>query len=92
MGKGKSYNGTIRVGLGQTKSGKILDRNTHWYHLYKGFMSNIGAISQALQDHDNTGKPVFYSDNGKGYVEIDYNELNSMIENEREYHYGKSDN
>jgi hypothetical protein len=38
------------------------------------------------------GKPVFYSDNGKGYVEIDYNELNSMIENEREYHYGKSDN
>jgi hypothetical protein len=25
-------------------------------------------------------------------VEIDYNELNSMIENEKEYHYGKSDN
>lgn len=86
---GKSYSGTIRVGLGQSKSGKILDRNTHWYHLYKGFMSNIGAILDALQYHDETGKPVFYSTGGRGYVEISHETLNKMVKDERNFHFNK---
>lgn len=61
-----------RVGLGQTASGKILDRNTHSY---------IWAI-HALEDALKSRKPVFVSRNKKAYVELSIADLYKLAEEE----------
>ena len=55
----------IRIGLGQTKSGKILDRDTQWYC----------EKQAALDYHDETNKPIFISVNGRAYREITREQL-----------------
>lgn len=61
-----------RVGLGQTASGKILDRDTHSY---------IWAI-HALEDALQSRKPVFVSRNKKAYVELIIEDLYKLAEEE----------
>ena len=62
---------TIKVGLGQTKSGKILDRDTHFYSI----TANHCEKQAALDYHDETHKPIFISVSGKAYRKITRNQL-----------------
>jgi hypothetical protein len=62
---------TIRIGLGQTKSGKILDRNTQWYHISAATNGKMAAIKY----HDETNKPIFISVNGRAYRKITREQL-----------------
>lgn len=62
---------TIRIGLGQTKSGKILDRNTQWYSI----TANHCGKQAALDYHDETNKPIFISVNGRAYRKITREQL-----------------
>lgn len=72
MAKKKKLNGTIKVGLGQSPSGKVLDYGTHWYH----FCSSDAAIDQmkkmsrVLHDATERKRKTFYSHNNKKYVEV----------------------
>ena len=72
MAKIKKLNGTIKVGLGQSPSGKILDYGTHWYH----FNSSDAAIGQmkkmshVLHDATERKRKTFYSHNNRKYVEV----------------------
>lgn len=49
-----------RVGLGQSPSGKILDRETEWYTDYDT------AVRRAIE----LNKPLFESKNNRRYIEI----------------------
>lgn len=67
-------NGTIKVGLGQSPSGKILDRNTwcvHFYTSHEDEEAQIDKLRTALGWHRKNNKPMFYSHNSKAYQEID---------------------
>ena len=67
-------NGTIKVGLGQSPYGKILDRNTqcvHFYCSHENEEKQIDKLKTALGWHKENGKPMFYSHNCKAYQEID---------------------
>lgn len=61
----------IKVGLGQTPSGKILDRDTHFYSI----TATKCEKQAALDYHDKTHKPIFISVSGKKYREINREEL-----------------
>lgn len=63
-----------RVGLGQTASGKILDRNTHSY---------LWAIN-ALEDALKSKKPVFVSRCKKAYVQLSIADLYRLAEEEEQ--------
>lgn len=66
-------NGTIKVGLGQSPSGKILDRNTQYVHFYtmaEDCKEQVRKLRVALQWHRETGKEMFYSHNSRGYQKI----------------------
>jgi len=56
----------IKIGLGQTKSGKILDRNTQFYAITATHCGKQNALAY----HDETRKRIFISINGKAYREI----------------------
>lgn len=62
---------TIRIGLGQTKSGKILDRNTQWYYISATTNGKMAAIKY----HDETNKSIFISVNGRAYKKITREQL-----------------
>lgn len=62
---------TIKIGLGQTPSGKVLDRSTHWYSIW----ADESEKSAAIQYHDETGKPIFVSYNNQAYRKITREEL-----------------
>lgn len=49
-----------RVGLGQTPSGKILDRKTEWYTDY------ATAVRRAIE----LNKPLFERRNNRRYIEL----------------------
>ena len=73
MAKKKLLNGVIKIGLGQSKSGKILDRNTHYYHFYSKIDNEITQekkLVELLTEHNETKKRMFYSQNDKAYVEV----------------------
>jgi len=69
--------GTIlRIGLGRSKSGKILDRDTKWLNLNtKEEWSN--AVKEWSHKH-NSGKPIFISKSGRAYKEIKPTQLLEM--------------
>ena len=74
MAKSVKLNGTIKVGLGSSPSGKILDRNTRCVHFYSTHEDNaeqVRKLNVALQWHNETNKRMFYSHNSKAFVEID---------------------
>jgi len=56
---------TIRVGEGQSPSGKILDRDTRWFK----------EINEAISYHLLTGKRIYVSKHNKKYFEVSLNEL-----------------
>lgn len=66
-------NGTIKVGLGQSKSGKVLDANTQYMHLYASHedaQEQVRKLQTVLQWYRETGKEMFYSHNSRGYQNI----------------------
>ena len=72
MAKKKKLNGTIKVGLGQSPSGKILDYGTHWYYFYSSdaAIGQIKKVSHALRDASERKRKTFYSHNNRKYVEV----------------------
>ena len=63
----------VRLGLGQTISGKILDKQTHWYNLENNKNDILKDVNISLN------KPIFISRNKTKYEEIRYNELVDLI-------------
>jgi len=66
-------NGTIKVGLGQSPYGNILDRDTWYVHFYSSHedeKAQIKKLKTALGWHNENKKPMFYSHNCKAYQEI----------------------
>ena len=63
----------IRLGLGQASSGKILDKQTHWYNLENDRNNILKDVNISLN------KPIFISRNKTKYEEITYNELVDLI-------------
>ena len=61
----------IRVGLGQTPSGKILDGATQSYII----TATRCEKEHALEYHDQTKKPIFISVSGKKYQKITREQL-----------------
>ena len=58
----------LRIGLGRSKSGKILDRDTIWLNL-----NTIEEWRKAVNEWSDkrySGKPIFISKNGSAYKEI----------------------
>ncbi len=64
---------TIRIGLGRTRSGKILDRDTEWYEVHD-HASWSGCVS-AYCSKEKHGKPLFMKRGNEPYVEISETEL-----------------
>lgn len=63
----------VRLGLGHTSSGKILDKETHWYNLENDKNDILKEVNISLN------KPIFISRNKTKYEEITYNELVDLI-------------
>ena len=63
----------VRFGLGQTSSGKILDKETHWYILENDKNDILKDVNISLNKH------IFISRNKTKYEEITYNELVDLI-------------
>ena len=63
----------VRLGLGQTSSGKILDKETHWYNLENDKNDILKDVNISLN------KPIFISRNKTKYEEIMYNKLVDLI-------------
>ena len=73
MARTIKLNGTIKVGLGQSKSGKVLDANTQYMHLYASHedaQEQVRKLQTVLQWYRETGKEMFYSHNSRGYQKI----------------------
>ena len=73
MARINKLNGTIKVGLGQSKSGKVLDANTQYMHLYashEDVQEQVRKLQTVLQWYRETGKEMFYSHNSRGYQKI----------------------
>ena len=69
----KRLNGVIKVGLGQSPSGKILERNTHFYHFTSRRDTDekqANALLEVLKEHNETKRRMFYTHNNKAYVEV----------------------
>ena len=62
----------VRLGLGQTSSGKILDKETHWYNLENDKNDILKDVNISLN------KPIFISRNKTKYEEIMYNKYVSI--------------
>ena len=56
------HNIVIRIGEGQSPSGKILDRNTHWY--------NLSSYKEAIQDAEDRHRNIYISINNQKYQKI----------------------
>lgn len=60
----------IRIGLGRTPYGAILDRDTTWFN----YSEKEHAIEQAIK----TKKPIFISEKSKAYREITLEQLQNL--------------
>ena len=65
----------IRVGLGQTPSGKILDRGTKWYN---GEVKD--DIEDALDYAVTTRRELFVSYNNKKYIPLSNEQMQRLYE------------
>ena len=72
MARTIKLNGTIKVGLGQSPSGKILEgaQFVHFYMKHEDEKEQARKLRVALQWHRETGKKMFYSHNSRGYQKI----------------------
>jgi len=62
----------FRVGLGRSKSGKILDGGTQW------FANTKESIDNAIAYATSTKRDVFLSRNGSAYRKIKISDLENM--------------
>lgn len=60
----------IRIGLGRSASGKILDRNTTWHNVH-----DHASWSGCVSEYCNHNKPLFMKKDNKPYVEITKEQL-----------------
>ena len=51
-----------KLGLGRSKTGKILDRDTKWFETIDGVLKHIDENPQ------DRNKPLFVSVNGSAYI------------------------
>lgn len=63
----------LKIGLGRSKSGKILDRETIWVNI-----NNLEEYDYAAKKVAVTKKPLFLSINGKAYKEITPTQFHEM--------------
>ena len=63
----------IRIGEGQSPSGKILDRGTHWY--------NLSSYKEAIQDAENRNKNIYVSINNQKYQKFTIEKLIKLKNN-----------
>lgn len=63
----------IRVGLGRSESGKILDGGTQW------FANTDSSIKEAIAYATSTKRDVFLSKNGAAYKKIKISDLENML-------------
>jgi len=63
----------IRIGLGRSSSGKILDKETRWYNL-----DQDGSKELAIIDACETKKPIFVSYSNRKYQEITLEKLKAL--------------
>ena len=72
MAKKRKLNGTIKVGLGRSPSGKVLGYDTHWYHFYSSETASdqLKKMSRVLRDASESKRKTFYSHGNRGYVEV----------------------
>lgn len=66
----------IRVGEGQTSTGKILDRFTRWYTYNKN--DGIDERKEAIEYAVDTGRRIYISGNNKKYRETNPGKLMNM--------------
>lgn len=64
----------IRVGEGQTQSGKILDRDTRWFELKDA--------EEAIRYAQDMNKELYVSINKQGYRKINIEMLLKLYKNE----------
>ena len=67
------HNIVIKVGEGQSPSGKILDRGTHWY--------NIDEYKEAIKYAYETKRNIYISRNNQKYQKFKVESLIKLIEN-----------
>lgn len=60
-----------RIGLGRSRSGKILDRDTEWYQ--------VSELEHAIQSARKSRKPAFYW-NGRTYIETSIEQMEKDLE------------
>ncbi len=74
MNKTKKLNGVIKVGLGQSPTGKILG-GARWYNFYlkQSAEEQVKGLLNVLEDHLKTNRKIFYSHNNRKYVEVNVN-------------------
>lgn len=64
---------TVRIGLGRSRSGKILDRDTQWHSIHDEESWKHCVHEWSLKK--NSGKPMFISRNGRAYKPLSGVEL-----------------
>lgn len=64
---------TIRIGLGRSESGKILDRNTTWHNVHD-HASWAGCVSEYCSEGKH-GKPLFIKKGNNAYTKISETQL-----------------
>lgn len=57
----------FKIGEGRTPSGKILDRDTHFY--------TLSEKAHAIEDAVKTGKNIYVSRHNKKYIKLTLEEL-----------------
>lgn len=62
-----------RLGLGRSKSGKILDRNTKWFN------DALGVLKHITEHPEDSGKSLYVSINGAAYVKTSLDECRKEI-------------
>jgi len=67
------YNIVIKVGEGQSPSGKILDRGTKWY--------NLNGYKEAIKYANDTHRNIYISKNNQKYQKFTIESLIKLIEN-----------
>lgn len=68
----------IRVGEGQTPSGKILDRGTHWYSYNKKGKNIIDEREYAIRYALETNRNIYISSGKKAYFKTTIERLRAL--------------
>ncbi len=64
----------FKLGLGRSKTGKILDRDTKWFETEQGVLKHVS------EHPEDASKPLFISINGGAYEKYSLEECSKAIE------------